>query len=809
VYVTAAVIKNARDVDRVSPARAFGIAPLLVGSDERQIDVQIQGPEVIRSNRDLTLNIATGNSGRTHLTVAAVDAGILTLTDFQTPDPFEFFYGKRQSYLNPYDIYSWIYPEIERAASHLSPPGGRMFAERRKRHVNPITARRVKPVALWSGIVETDAQGTATVEFKVGEFNGKLVVMAVAVQGDRVGAGTSEVIVRDPIVVQESFPRFVSPGDEVIGLATVFNNKETARPVTLSLETTGPVEMLTASSLTEQLAAGSETELAFAVKATRRPGKIECVLAATDGADSSRLSFELPNRPALPLTTLHGSGSVVAGDSITIELPSNWIEGTDEYVIQTSSLSAVEFARHINFLLRYPYGCLEQTTSRLFPLIYFDGLAKFADPELLKANAADYYINEGILKLTSLLRADGSFSFWPGGSQVHGWSAIYASHFMLEAKKAGFSVGADLERTIVDRLRDIALGRVNDTPVPERIYAAYALSIANRLERRVVNYLKQIHPDDIPVYSKFQLAGALARFGDTDDALAMLPEEIQPAIFEPETGGTFNSGVRTNAILLDVLTEIQPENPSTAVLAQSLVEGARFGRWYTTQATAFALMALGKYFAGQEPADIRGRVSIESDTSMAIDEKDKRLTRRGLAGKAVNIMNDGEGPIFYYWQASGVPEEGVAEEFERGIRVTRTYMEVDGSELIADSVRLGQQVICRIEASATNRRLSNVVIADLLPAGMEIENPRLKTSPRLSWLPGNKGRFDYQDIRDDRLLLFTNLSPGTTTTFHYSLRVIAAGTFKIPPITAECMYNPVIAGSSSSGVLKVSRDVME
>ena len=283
--------------------------------------------------------------------------------------------------------------------------------------------------------------------------------------------------------------------------------------------------------------------------------------------------------------------------------------------------------------------------------------------------------------------------------------------------------------------------------------------------------------------------------------MSIIPTDIQPAIFEPETGGTFSSGVRTNAILLDVLNEIDPENPSCAVLARELMDGARTGRWYTTQENAFGLMALSKYLSRQSNLDFDGTIIIGNDSTYHIDANDFRLIKKNLAGQNVQIMVEGEGTCFYYWQASGVPTDNAPKEFTRGIDITREYLDANGNAIDLQNINLGDQIICHIKARSIDRFLQNVVINDLLPAGLEIENPRLRTTPMLSWIPQPGKDIDYQDIRDDRLLLFSNLNTKKPVEFYYSLRAISSGEFKIPPIAAECMYNPVIAGASSSGFM--------
>ncbi|HPM38284.1 MAG TPA: alpha-2-macroglobulin [candidate division Zixibacteria bacterium] len=806
-YVTATVLKKAAEVDRSAPARAFGIAPLFLQKSERDLNIALEAPEVMQPHRTMTVGVRVGVPGPTQLTLAVVDAGILQLTGFAAPDPLEFFYGQRAPSLRPYDIYSFLYPNIQAAESHLAPGGDRFFEAARRRHLNPFAAGRVQPVALWSGLVTTDASGRASIDFRLPAFNGRLVLMAVAAQGNRFGSAVREVTVRENLIVQESFPRFVSPNDVVTGLVTVFNHTGDSGEVTVELELDGPAEAVGDKARTIALADGAEGSVAFTFKAGVVPGPIAVRIRATAGADQTEAAFQLPNRPARPLSTRYGAGVVTDTAAARIVPPADVIPRTARFTLQTSSLNALQFRRQIEYLLSYPYGCVEQTTSRVFPLLYFESLARFVSPELLGGNAPDYFVQEGIRRLGAMMRADGTFSFWPGGGPPSPWTSVYAGHFLLEARQAGFVVEDDLYEAVRKRLLAWARGRdLTDADAEIRVYAAYALASTDQLDRKILNELRQIPIAPLSLQAKFHLAGALALAGDRTAAFAIIdPIEIQPAVFPPETGGTLASGTRTSAVMLDVLARLDPDNPSAAVLARDLTESARVGRWYTTQESAFALMALGRYLGSRPAADFTGRVALAGDSAYTFDETGLSLTRENFLGREVTISIDGAGPCYYYWQLSGVSTSPAVEEFARGIRVAREYLDADGNPLELDSVRLGDQVICRIEAIAERDNLSHVAINDLLPAGFAVENPRLKTTPRLAWIPRESAAIGNSDIRDDRVLLFVDLNPKTAVVYHYSLRAVAAGEFQVPPIAAECMYNPVIAGASGSGVLTVRR----
>ncbi len=806
VYVTATIIKKAKDIERTTPARAFGIAPLMLEKSHKEIDLTIIAPEVVKPNQDLTITIESGTHSKTTLTVAAVDEGILQLTDFKDPNPLEFFFGKRRSYLNMYDNYAYVYPQVDKSQSHLNPSGGAMFSEKRKRHLNPISARRVKSVALWSGKIETDHTGKATVTFKVPEFNGKLRIMAVAAQGDKFGAASKGLIVRDNIILQESFPRFTTPNDIVNGLVTVYNNMGHDAEIQVEAQTEGPLDVLSKTTQMIFVPKNSEAKVVFRFKSKIIPGKMSFKIIATSGIEKSEINFEIPNRPGQPITTEYGFGLLNGSDSTTLQLPDSWVAKTNLTSIQTSSLAAVSFSKNINYLIQYPYGCVEQTTSRLLPLLHFNDLVRFVKPEFIGTKGADYFIQEGILKLSNMLRPDGWFSYWPNGNYVNKWGSIYASHFLLQAKENDYQIDKKLYKNIVKYLKKISRGQSLGKQKPneqEQIYAAYVLAKVHLIENKILNSIRKIEVEKLPLFSRYQLATILALSGNKESAIRLMPAVIVPAIFDAETGGTFSSGVRTNAILLDALMTIDANDPSCAVLAKSLTEDARVGRWGSTQSTAWALMILGDYFSGKEVPDFKGTIKISNDSSYNFDQDGIKLLKKDLIGEQVQIKTEGKGDCYYYWQSSGVPLSNAPREFSNGIIVSRTYLSEDGTPVDLKNLSLGSQIICHIQIESTHKNIENVVVNDLLPAGIEIENQRLKTTPKLSWIPKKAYDITYQDIRDDRLLLFTNLRLNRKVNYYYTARVISSGEFKIPPIAAECMYNPVIAGAASSGVMIV------
>lgn len=806
VYITATLIKSTTSLERHSPSRAFGMIPLVMDNSELKLNLDLDMPSVTKPKQKITVKLHSNAGEGAKFTVALVDVGILQLTDFTVPDPFDFFYGKKGPALKPYDIYSIIFPDIEASGVLLSPAGDAYRAER-KRHLNPITARRIKPVALWSGLLETDGNGDGEFTFDIPQFNGKLSVAAVMIDGKRCGSVSGTVVVRDKIVIQESLPRFLSPGDNLKAKFVIFNNTGKSDSINLALDITDPSKIKTTLHKTIYIGDGERLETTFDFVAPQKPSKLIFEISATDGDEKSSETIELPVRPAQPLLTEHGSGVVEDAAPARITMPENWLEGTAEYRLKLSSMPAVRFANSIQYLLRYPYGCVEQTASTLMPLLYFNDLVKVVEPEIFGTRGHEYFIQEGIAKISSMQNSSGAFHYWPEGSNSYPWASIHASHVLVEARKAGYWIADDVYDKMIGflkrRVRDASLEIGKEVP---RIYAAYVLALAGELDRSVINNLKKLDIYSLPLYSRFQLAGAIAMTSGVNQALWLLPVEIHPAKYEAETGGYFDSDIRANAIMIETLCDIAPDHPSLPILVKETAERLYLGRWYTTQSHGFALMAMGKYFKEQEKPDYSGALVIDGKKFAQFSINDTSFVIPSDLSKDIEISIDGKGRCYYYWQASGVSTDRSIKEFDNRLQVRRQYLDADRQPLQLNTVPLGEQVVVKITAEALDRSLENVVINDLLPACVEIENPRLKTSGRLRGRPGEHYDVDYMDIRDDRLLLFVGLRQGVKFEYYYSLRVTAPGDFVVPPVAAECMYDPTIASSNSSGNMSVLDD---
>ncbi len=805
VYLSASVIRSTSSLEQHAPVRAYGAVPLLVDCGDNRHTLNIDVPTEVRPERPLKIDFTVEGKRKSHyITIAAVDEGILQLTNFQTPDAFDFFFSKKRLAVESYDLYSAILPEVEKATTPKSPSGGLAEEERRKRLI-PIAVKRVKPVALWSGLLKTDSRGRGSVSLDVPQFNGTLRVMVLSFSGEQFGSARKNVIVREPIVLTPTYPRFISSDDEFLIPVSVFNGTGRKDRFTVTLNVEGPVEELKVSSQTLSLKPEEEGQIVYSVKALRGMGKVTFTLTAEGGHEKAKVTTELPLRPPSPPITLTGSGMVKAGEKGSFAFPSNWISGTTQFDLSLSPFPMLEFAGGLQYLLRYPHGCAEQTTSKVFPLLYFNDLARLVEPELFGTKGPDYFIGEGIRKLENMQLSDGWFTFWPRGWTRSAWTSIYVVHFLVEARKAGYEVSdrvydrmiSALERNVRTRIRDRwELGR--------RAYACYVLAAAGKPNRSAMLFLKNNELHNMGDYSQYHLAGAFALSGDLKTASTLLPSTVDPGEVKRESGRNFNSSTRAAAIMLDILAEVDPDNPAVLRLVKTLSDRAsKRNRWYTTQENAFAFLALGKIFRKQEPGHYTGKITISGNPYADFDSRDQRFTAKDWGGKRVSLQVKGSGNCYYYWKAFGISQDPDIPEYDEELEVRRTYLTKTGHPIEDMVFKQGDLIVGLIACKALTENLDHVIITDLLPAGFEIENPRLESRAGIEWIGRRDYRSDYMDMRDDRLLISVSLPRQRERKFYYAIRAVTRGKFILPPIAAEAMYDPAKSSVSGTGKIQV------
>ncbi|QNP52731.1 hypothetical protein H9L05_03000 [Hymenobacter qilianensis] len=834
VYVTATAIRAITD-NRLPLTVARGFVPLSVEKPGTKLAVAIKAPQQSRSQTFQTIEVTT--APRAAVTLAVVDEGILQMKDYRTPDPYGHFYQKRALEVQAYDVYPFLLPELGGNSS----TGGDGYDLGRR--TTPVPSRRVQLVAKWSGILRADAQGKVRYRVRVPQFSGALRVMAVAYKGEAFGAAEHTMRVADPVVISTSLPRFLSPGDTIDVPVTLTNTTEKTITGQMLIRCEGPIAVTKSTGIEKGVGPGnvfytdaiitlpvnSERRVVFRLIAKPEIGNSKVGVAFEVQSEKLPPGYhhkiyseytELLIRSASPLQKRTGSGVVAGGQIQNLNLKTDFLTASMRSQLVVSRSPMTEFAKDLRYLLQYPYGCLEQIVSAAFPQLYYGDLAAtLSQQKGQQAKAAgynpNYHVQEAIRKVEAQQLYNGSLSYWPGGDYDNWWATAYAAHFLLEAQQAGFQVNkAVLDKTLAYlqfRLRKRETEPYNYLDAKNAIhlktiakkeitYSLYVLALAGRQDAVALNYYKanrQLLSQD----SRVLLAATYALNGDQRSFQAVLPTRLgTETAARRYFDGSFSSPLRDQALTLNALLAADPNNPQIAPQARQLSRQMKQAGWLSTQERAFGLLALGKI--ARQNARSTATATLLAEGKKLGEFLAKDLTVNNVANRALSLRTSGTGSLYYFWETEGISPGGQIQEEDAYLRVRRQYLNRAGQP-IGNTFRQNDLVIVKITLQAPEAAgdIPNVAITDLLPAGLEIENPRIGAIRDITWAT-DAAQPDYLDLRDDRINLFTTATDKPKS-FYYVARAVSKGTFRLGPVSADAMYNAEYHSYHGAGVVKV------
>ncbi len=826
IYITATAIRPITD-NSLPLTVARGFVPLTVEKPSTHLPLSLKAAELSRSQTFQTIEVRTAPHAQ--VTLAVVDEGILQRKGYRTPDPYGYFYQKRALEVGAFDIYPFLLPELGTSSS-----GG--DAADLARRTSPVPSRRVKLVAKWSGLLTADANGLVQYKVRVPQFSGALRVMAVAYKDDAFANAEQTMKVADPVVISTALPRCMSPGDTIDVPVTLTNTTNGKIFVKVTKQLTGP--LISAEPLipmadtpikyrseewTLPLPPNKEMRVTFHIgaKQTIGNGSVKIVAVGVKGsAETFSELIEIPVRPAAPLEKRTGSGEVTAGKPATLDLSTDFLPSSLRSKMLLSRSPLTQFSKDLSYLLEYPYGCLEQTVSAAFPQLYYGDLAaalaqKGAPGRKTQRYNPNYHMQEAIRKIESMQLYNGSLSYWPGGDYDNWWATAYAAHFLLEAKQAGFAVNQNLLDKVLRYLQfrlkqretekfqyfDASnIARERTIAKREIAYSLYVLALSGRQDAVALNYYKANRPL-LTSDARFLLACTYALGGQQRAFQETLPHQFSPENHRRELAESFSSPIRDEALALNALFEVDPNNPQVASIARQLSRQVRQAGYLNTQERAFALLALGKIARRAAASTATATLSAGGKALGKFDGKD--LTVNNVANYRLLLQASGAGALYYFWEAEGISVGGHVREEDSYLRVRRQFLTRDGVPVASNTFRQNDLVVVKITLQAADAagEVKNVAITDLLPAGLEIENPRLGPQREI---PGAQAAStpDYLDVRDDRINLFTTASTRPQV-FYYLARAVSKGTFKLGPVSADAMYNAEYHSYNGAGVVRV------
>jgi alpha-2-macroglobulin len=806
IYITATLFKP-HEVSDIPLTVAHGFQNVKVEERSRKIAVQISAPQLSRSQKSQRVTVkATPNS---FVTLAAVDNGVLQVTDFQTPNPYEYYYQKRALEVAPFDMYPLLFPELRARLSSTGGDGGMDMDKR----VNPMPAKRVKILSYWSGVRKADGSGNVTFDIALPQFNGQVRLMAVASKEEQFGAAEATMTVADPIVISSSLPRFLSPGDTAIVPVTLSNT--TTKPATgqATITVSGPMKVIGSTAQNINIQPNSEARATFQIVAdqTINIGKVNVVVKAF--GEQFKEETEIAVRPPSTLQKQTGSGSIVGGTSQQIALPqNNFMSGSTDYEIIVSRSPVVEIAEQLRYLVQYPYGCTEQTVSAAFPQLYYSDMADLLNMKGGNKQNAITNIMEAIRKIKMRQLYNGAVTLWDGEGSEDWWTTTYAAHFLLEAKKAGYDVDPSLLETMLGYLSNRLKTKEtiqyyynrnqNRKIAPKEVsYSLYVLALANRTQVSAMNYYKA-NPQLLALDGRYLLSAAYATAGDKRAFASFLPASFSGEYSVQQTGGSFYSETRDEAIALNALVDVDPGNAQIPVMAKHVSDRLKKERYLNTQERSFSFLALGKMARAAAKSNITADIKVSGKVIAKINGNDWRGDKNILKANTLEIVTKGNGRLYYAWQVEGISSSGAYNEEDNFLKVRRTYYDRFGKPINGKIFRQNDLVIVAVTLEkAYSNPIENVVITDLLPAGFEIENPRTKELPGMDWIK-NASEPTALDVRDDRIHFFVDATTQKQV-YYYAVRAVSLGYFRQGPASADAMYNGEMHSYHGAGTVRV------
>ncbi|HKH63148.1 MAG TPA: MG2 domain-containing protein, partial [Flavitalea sp.] len=808
VFVTATLIKP-HEVSEIPLTVALGFHNIKVEEKSRKMNVDIVAQKSVRSRTRQKVSVKA--SPNSLVTLAAVDNGVLQISDFKTPDPYNHFYATKALEVNGYNVYPLLFPELR---TLISSTGGDGEASMNKR-VNPMPAKRIKVVSYWSGIVKANGSGEASFEFDIPQFSGQVRLMAVAYKDNSFGSAESNIAVADPIVLSTALPRFLSPKDTVTVPVTITNTTNKSTTATAIVKVVGPIQVIGEQRQSVSLNANSESRAEFRLVASPTINVGKVTIEVNGMGEKFVEETEISVRPAVPLQVLTGSGVITHGVTQKIVIPtSDFIGNSSDYHLVVSRSPALELGKQLRYLLQYPYGCTEQTISAAFPQLYYSDLAEQMKLKANAASGANANVLEAIRKIKLRQLYNGAITLWDGEGTEHWWSSIYAAHFLIEAQKAGFEV----DRSLLDGL----LGYINNRLkrketilyyynqkqqkkiAPKEVaYSLYVLALAGKSNVSVMNYYKA-NPSILSLDSRYLISVSYAIAGDRTRYKELLPASFTGEVSLPQTGGSLYSDIRDEAISLNALIDVDPANPQIPLMAKHVADKLKQRTWFNTQECSFSFLALGKLAKAANKATVTGDIRVNGKSVAKAGDNSVRLNAKQLGGTNVEITTTGSGRLYYYWQSEGISASGDYKEEDSYIKVRRKFYDRYGRLISGNTFNQNDMIIVQItlENSYTGD-VDNVVISDLLPAGFEIENPRTKEIPGMDWIKEASTPTSL-DVRDDRINLFADLQ-NNRQTYYYAVRAVSPGIYRMGPVGAEAMYNGEYHSYHGAGTITVVR----
>lgn len=794
------------------PIRMYGVVPVFVTNSQTVLQPQIQMPEVLRPETNFNVTVSEKSGKPMTYTLAIVDNGLLDLTNFKTPDPWNDFYSREALGIRTWDMYDNVLGASAGSYSSLFSTGGDAT-------LKPADAKanRFKPVVKFVGPFYLGKGKSQTHTLKLPMYVGSVRAMVVAGQKGAYGNAEKTAFVRTPLMMLSTLPRVLSIQEEITVPVNIFAMENQVKNVTVSLQASGGgVQIVGANQQSLKFSQPGDQLVFFTLKTGSKTGKATIHLTANGGGQQTKETIEIEVRNPNPVVTLRNSQWVEAGQSKELSYNLSSSSANNQIKLEVSRIPSVDISRRFDFLYNYQHHCTEQLTSKALPLLF---IGQFKTIDKIEAEKIKTNVQEAIRQIYGRQLPNGGFVYWPGNAVADEWISSYAGMFLTLAQEKGYAVHSNVlnkwkrfQRAAAQnwRMPQDASGWQQWQSELQQAFRLYTLALAGAPEYGAMNRMKE--QAGLSIQAKWRLAATYALTGKMKPAEELVYNAETTVSPYSSMNQIYGSSDRDEAMILETLILMNRERDA---LQQAKVVSKNLSQeeWFSTQSTAFALMAMGRL--AEKLSGTLDFVWTWNDKQQPAVKSAKAVFEKEIAttpkSGMIAVKNQGKGALSVDLITRTQLLNDTLPAISDNLRMDIRYANLNGTPISVNDIIQGTDfmTITSISNISGTSDYTNLALTHIIPSGWEIYNERMVAPETESGAADGSGKsvskYNYLDIRDDRVLTYFNLRRGETKVFTVRLQATYAGNFILPAVQCEAMYDVNVQARSKAGRTTVSR----
>jgi len=808
-YVHVTLLQPHASTKNDLPIRMYGVVPVLVDDPKTHLKPLMVMADAWKPESHVNIQVSEEHGHMMNYTLAVVDEGLLDLTRFKTPQPWHTFYAREALGVKTWDMYDAVIGAYAGKLDKLLSIGGDGDGSA----VKGVKANRFKPMVRFIGPFTLPAKGKKSHSIDIPNYVGSVRVMLVAENNGAYGHAEKAVAIKKPLMVLATLPRVLGPSESVYLPVDVFAMEKHVKDVKIEVEVN---ELLTIDgSKQEKLhfnAVGDEV-VNFKLNVASRTGIAKVRVKATSGKEVATQEIEIDVRVANPKVTDAEEYVIEPGKSISDNIIFKGISGTNKAVIEVSTIPSIGLDKRMDYLIQYPHGCIEQTTSSVFPQLFVGNLM---DLKSFQKEKITKYVKAGLKRLQLFQTSNGGFSYWPGEIEDSEWGSNYAGHFMLEAENMGYSLPANMKSKWLKYQQEQAKNWQHENNVythPHgdesyqqiQAYRLFVLAFGKQAELGAMNRLRE--EKGLCETAKWRLAAAYHLAGQTEVARTLIKGLSTQVNTYRELSYSYGSDMRDEAMILETLS-LMGQKSKAVELAKSIAKTLNSDQWMSTQETAYGLLAISEYTGVKDNIGEMNFSYKLNQMASKIQQSRKSicqmvLNEGDIQNKSIlQLHNHGQSALYVKVMVEGVPLIGDQSASAKYLKMQITYKNMKGLDILPNKIIQGMDFMAEVTITNTGDKgfLKEMTLNQIFASGWEIHNNRMDEQNS----GNNPAR--YQDIRDDRVYTYYDLAPGASKTFVIQLNATYLGRFYLPTVYTEAMYDQSIHARQPGRWVEVVKD---